>query len=620
MKVRSGRLKAILVVLSLLVCGTQVQAGEAFLPLSELRPGMAGYGLTVFTGTQVEAFPVEIVGILEGSGSVAHLILIKFTGEETLAAGMSGSPVFIGDRLIGAIGYGFQNTDHRYAVVTPIEEMLTLWSKTASGTYEFIEGELSGFNGVVFGEEPSGGSWLQARPVATPLFLSGYGPRAGQYLLKVLEEQGAFTLSTKRGGASYGLRPTFLPLTAAKAPKASAESPPLQPGSAFALTLVEGDYTVNALGTLTWREGQEFLGFGHPFMNRGPVEFGVGGAEIVRIIDSQDLPFKLGKALPCSGRITQDRGAGVAGEIGVLPRMVEVTTEVTDVESGLVRNYAFTVVNEEDLLPGLVLAGVLDAIDRTLDRIGSGTATVYFELEGGNFTRFQRENLFCGPDVAAAALQELAELLRVITGNEFVHPELTSVKVRVKVSPELLRAKILQVELPKTKFAPGEKVILTVHLLPFRGEVVQTPLEVELPKTPGEWVLMVYGSEHGYVTGEQGSGEEELYNADWYQSGNSLEERLADYRARIQNNQLVAEFLPAERGRTPELTETRAEDPAAAREEAPEGGPTRNYQTMDTPYFVVGEEQISIEILPSPGPNAPLWLRYEAGGRIEDTE
>ncbi|HHW12536.1 MAG TPA: hypothetical protein GXX33_05995 [Firmicutes bacterium] len=609
--------KAVLVVLFLLAVGLQVTANDPFLPLSAIRPGMIGYGLTVFAGTKVEAFPVEIVGIMEGSGSVAHLILIKFTGAHTLAAGMSGSPVFIGDKLIGAIGYGFQNSDHRYAMVTPIEEMLTLWSRKEAETFNFIEGGLAGFDGVIFGEAPANGNWLRASPVAAPLFLSGYGPRARQYLVNALAKQGVFTLQQ---GGGWTL-PTFLPLTAAGTETdPPAANPPFQPGSALTISLVEGDYKVTALGTLTWLDGQKFLGFGHPFLNRGKVDFGVGGAEILSVIDNQDLPFKIGVAFPCRGRITQDRGAGVAGELGVLPKMVKVTTEVTDEESGLVRNYAFAVVNEENLLPNLVLAGVIDTIDRTLDRIGSGTANVYFELEGDNFDRFQRENLFCGPDVAAVAVQELGELLRVLTGNEFVHPGLTNVKVQVKINPQLLQAKIVKVELPKKEFAPGEKVTLTVHLLPYRGEVVETPFEVELPSTPGKWVLMVYGNEYDYVSGEQEGTEEELYSMDLYQSSTSLEERLADYRTRIQNNQLVVEFLPAAGLEGPELSETPEEEAEKVGEETEEEGSTRDYQTIDTPYFIRGQEQINIEVLPATGKEAPVWLKYEPTSSIDVTE
>src|SRR5690554_810861 len=96
-----------------------------FFSLSEIKPGMAGEGYTVFRGTKVESFPVEVVDVLTGTGTVPYLILIKMTGEQFpgIASGMSGTPVFINKKLVGAIGYGFQNADLRYAMVTPIQNM-----------------------------------------------------------------------------------------------------------------------------------------------------------------------------------------------------------------------------------------------------------------------------------------------------------------------------------------------------------------------------------------------------------------------------------------------------------------------------------------------------------------
>lgn len=622
MKIGIGPKKVLLITLLLGFLGTQVMAEDPFFPLSELKPGMKGQGFTVFSGTKVEAFPVEIVGLMEGSGTLSRLVLIKMTGDQIVAAGMSGSPVFIDGKLVGAIGYGFQNADHRYAVVTPIAEMLTLWTRKEDETFTFTEGGLPGYTGVALGDAPPEGAWLRARPVATPLFLSGYGSRAGEYLLTALQREGAFISSQGRGMAYPGLIPALQPLALA-APEAVAvpDQSALQPGSALALTLVEGDYKVSALGTLTWREQNKFLGFGHSFMNKGWVEYGVGGASIIGVIDSRDFPFKLAVASPCFGRISQDRGAGIAGELGILPRMIQVETEVTDEATGLVRNYAFTVVDDENLLPVLMIAGVLDTIDRTIDRIGPGTAQVYFELNGANFPSFQRENLFYGQDIAAAALLEFSEMLRVVTENEFIKPELTVVKLRVKVSPEQRRAKINKVDLPKKEFAPGEKVTLTVDLLPFRGKTVQTPLEVTLPDIPGKWLLMIYGNQYGFTGEEQGSNDEELYLPELYPAYNSLEEKLADYQRRPQNNELVVEFLPAEgipeaieAGPGPEVP---AEETAETDREGTDGTGRpdgRNYQTIPTSYFVTGEEQIVVEVVAPPATETIEPPRIEGGG------
>src|SRR5690606_1821782 len=107
MKIGIGPKRALMIAVFLLFLGTQVSAEDPFFPLSALKPGMKGQGFTVFSGTEVEAFPVEIVGLMEGSGTLSHLVLVKLTGGQTVAAGMSGSPVFIGGKLVGAIGYGF---------------------------------------------------------------------------------------------------------------------------------------------------------------------------------------------------------------------------------------------------------------------------------------------------------------------------------------------------------------------------------------------------------------------------------------------------------------------------------------------------------------------------------
>jgi len=595
MKVRIRPLRALMVVLFLLCLGTQVVADDPYFPLSALEPGMQGQGLTVFSGTKVEAFPIEIVGLMEGSGAVSQLILIKLTGGQTVASGMSGSPIYVDDKLVGAIGYGFPNADARYAVVTPIGAMLSLREYKAGKTFRFRTGGLSGYQGVVLGGEPTDDSWLRAHPVATPLYITSYRSLTDHYLLTTLQQHGLY-LSDQGRKAGWEFAPIRQSLASASAgAKLFPSAEAVKPGSALTLILAEGDFKVNALGTLTWRKGQEILGFGHSFLNKGRVEYGVGSAVILSTIDSNEFPFKLGVTSPLIGRVLQDRSAGVAGEMGVLPRMVKVTSKVTAEDSGLVRDYQFAVVHDEELLPGLVLAGLMDTIDRTLDRIGPGTASIYFEINGANFTSFQRENLFYGRDIAAIALREVGEMLLVLTENEFIHPELTEVQVRVKVNPEQRYARVTAVEIPKQEFAPGEIVTLTVSLQPFRGEVVQIPLEVELPTTPGKWLIMVYGNEYNPTVEEQGEPSGELYAPELVRSYSSLEEKLDDYRKRPQNNQLVAELIPVDE--VPEVS------PLADNGEVVEA--EQGYQTISTAYFVTGEEQIQVEVVAPEGEGAP---------------
>src|SRR5690606_18910138 len=146
MRIFKNRRRALLIGLLMLILSLKASANDEFYPLSQIKPGMIGKGYTVFSGTKIESFPIQVVRILKGQGSVSNLILIKINGDKPqgIASGMSGSPVFINKKLVGAIGYGFQNADPRYAMVTPIEEMIKLWDEpVAKGEkFSFYDGGL----------------------------------------------------------------------------------------------------------------------------------------------------------------------------------------------------------------------------------------------------------------------------------------------------------------------------------------------------------------------------------------------------------------------------------------------------------------------------------------------
>ncbi|HBK67448.1 MAG TPA: hypothetical protein DDZ91_02290, partial [Firmicutes bacterium] len=172
-----------------------------------------------------------------------------------------------------------------------------------------------------------------------------------------------------------------------------------------------------------------------------------------------------------------------------------------------------------------MLAGLMDAIDRALDRIGPGTATIQFQINGNNIPTVSRENLFYGRDIAAAALKEVGRVLQVIVENEFIQPQITEISTQIKVTPERLSAKLTTVELAKNEFAPGEKVTLMGKILPYRGSATEVPLEIEAPSTPGKWLLLVYGSDYGFTTEKnQEKIEEENFETDYYKSYSSLDE------------------------------------------------------------------------------------------------
>ena len=357
------------------------------------------------------------------------------------------------------------------------------------------------------------------------------------------------------------------------------------------MLLADGDYQVAALGTITWIENRRFLAFGHPFLNRGVVEYGAGGAYIHDVINSNIMSFKLGTALPVRARVTRDRGAGVAGELGTIPQTVKVSTRVLDKETGREGEYSFQAIRDEQLLPGLALAGVLSFIDRTLDRIGPGTATIRFKVTGENLPAIERENIYYGEDIAVAAISEIGRFLQLLTDNEFLQVKIDEIAVGIEITAERLRARLTRLDLPKKEFYPGEELTVTGVILPFRGEEVDVPLEVKIPEdfSPGEWILSAHGSSYKITVGEEEEEAGEIPEVgteeglEDLESVTSLEELVKKFLTRPANNELVVEAYPL----------YPPEEPGDDYAESSSG----KKWTVPTNYYLVGEKQVIVKVI-----------------------
>lgn len=580
------------------------------MPVSAIRPGMKGTGYTVVSGDKIESFSVRVIGLLKGSGSVQNFILIKVSGnifgaEGGIAAGMSGSPVFIDNKLIGAIGYGLQNADPKYGLVTPIEDMLRIWSYPSLASEPkkpavFYRGGLEAYKGVAFSDAdlppvlPAGEEkWLQARSVTTPLFISGLGKRAFNRLCPTLTRE--------------HLLPVYTGLAATGSTREKGRLS-LKPGSAISVTLVDGDYEVKSIGTLTWIEDNRILAFGHPFFNRGSVDYGFGGAEILDTVTSRVFPFKIGVGYSPVGRITEDRGAGIAGVLDSAPEFIEVSVLVRGERETEEDHYSFRVIQDEQLAPGLILAGIMDAVDRRLDRIGAGSAKVNFEIKGENISDLKRENFYYGSDIAAASLYEISRLLQLLSANEYKPVKLTSVSVEMEINSKRLSAKLLKSDLPKEEFMPGEEFIIYQRLLPYRGQEVKAPIRITLPEdmAPGKWILSAHGAV--YDTSIQEDNEEKKAEMATWEKITSLEDLISEFLSIPANNQLVVEAIPLGESSGPEesaAAETDS-DPETPVEEflwpGEDGEMSENLVwTESTRYFLLGEHQTVITII---DPNA----------------
>ncbi|AZR73980.1 hypothetical protein BBF96_11615 [Anoxybacter fermentans] len=562
-----------------------VLAQDEIMPITGIKKGMKGVGKTVISGVVVEEFDVEILGILKSQNQVGDLILVKVSGsliERTggIAAGMSGSPVYINGKLIGAIGYSWGLTDHTVGLVTPIESMLQVLEMDKQGEkklksnqmeYKYLQPNIKKSpesvnqgrkDKVVFFEplqlkdrvvdriyfcdsyhealkiSEEEDNALAAYPVKTPLLVNGLTGRALKYLINDLKSFDLVPIVT--GGITIS--------------GSGVQS--LEPGSAIAVQLVRGDINISAIGTLTYIKGKKILGFGHPFLKLGQVEYFLSGAEIMTVVNHQDMPFKLGVPTDLKGVITQDRNAGLGGRLDRLPKIIPVTVQVHDLDLDRKREIEFQVIRDEELVIPLVVNSVLQAIDTAIDRQGYGTSTVDIEIMADKLPDhiIQYNNMyFSNYDIAAQSLYDLYNLLNIIVTNPFDRVNLISINVNLQVKRARQVAIIEEAKLLNEKLKPGDTARVEVTLRPYRDTPFKQIFEIKIPENiqTGDASLSISGGIYGSyqdveMYDSMNEQQQEQEQVPYVVGGHykSLKELLDDYLNQYKNNELIIEILP----------------------------------------------------------------------------
>lgn len=498
MLMRQALLAAVAAALTLASATAGFAAAEppGWMPLAAVRPGMRGTALTVVRGVTVESFDVEVLATVPGAGPSGDLILVRASGPLIrrtggIAAGMSGSPVYLDGRLVGAIGFGWAFADHSLGLVTPIESMLRaiptaraerrrLDRPVWAGGRRIEQIAVSPTYRAAVDAEAATPHLAAMLPLARPLLVSGIGPRAAQLLAAELGPLGLTPVEGAAGG-STDVRP------------------PLVPGSAIGVQLIRGDLNAVSIGTLTYRRGDTILAFGHPVLNRGRIGYLLTAAEIHGVVRSTSFPFKIGSAGAPVGAVVEDRRAGIGGRLGALPPLVAVRTIVTDGDRGRTTTLGTQVVRDPTLGPLLALASALEAVDRALDRVGEGTARVRLTLRARGLDRpVVRENVFYhARDIGSAALLEMPEALRLLFANEFVRTGPIDVTVTIEAGQHRLTAAVIEGELAAPRVERGEQITARVTLRPFQGapvtRVVTMTVPPEFPSGPATLLIRAGG-------------------------------------------------------------------------------------------------------------------------------
>ena len=494
-----------------------------FFPIKEIQPGMKGYGKTVISGRKIEKFDIEVLGICSNNKMNetplinGKSILVKVSGDVIkraggIAAGMSGSPVYIDNKLVGGISSGWLMTDHTVGLITPIDEMLEIWnypsdakSKTGIKTGSLqkhhldkpvrigsktidtiIEAPYSIANSVV----PDSNELVFSQ-AATEIRIDDLNKnRVSDSIKARLNRKNVVVTDSNKNEKDNNLSGYFAII-----------SPDYyEPGSSIGIQLARGDINVTTLGTLTHRDGERILGLAHSFLKKGKVSFLLTGAYIHHSFGSVQMPFKIGAPTEMLGTVEQDREKGISAVIGKLPAMIPIKIDVTDKTLGIEKSINYQIVKDASVLTTVLDTTIMQALEGAIDREGPGTALMSISMDcsskSGENYNFRRENLFYSKtDICQVLTNEVTSLVDMISESEFEEVMPTRILLKVEIENKRRTLTIEKVEVKSSSVSSGGVLDVEVTLKPFREPKFIRKVKLPIPQDIGKesLTLSVFG-------------------------------------------------------------------------------------------------------------------------------
>jgi hypothetical protein len=463
--------------------------------VDDVRPGMKGVGYTVFQGTQPEPMGVEVLGVLRNmNGPKSDVVLVKLTGEKAeftgVVAGMSGSPVYIDGKLLGAIAYRIgQFSKEPIAGVTPIEQMLeinefdqsvpqssTATSAKAAGVSKTSSPGIDRSQGLDSNPVQSYAQYLT--PIDAPFVFNGFNEAAIKQFAPALSAAG-ITPVMGVGSASKEKQPE-----------------PLVPGSAVSAIMVRGDMDVAATCTVTYMDKDHLLACGHPLMQSGMVDMPMTKANVVATLASPLNAFKIINTTEAVGAFVQDRHTGILGRFDREPKMIPVTLNIHG-PSGP-REYHYEVLNNAKLTPVMMMTTVYNAL-MGMNQYGEETT---YRMNGrihvNGFSDVRLTNMFSPVDAtptAYAVAMSLGDHFGRIYDNPFEAPTVSGVTLDFDLEPERRAAVLESARTDVTEARPGDEITIEAVLRPYRGDRIVRRIPVRVPTSAPKGSLRILVSD-----------------------------------------------------------------------------------------------------------------------------
>ncbi len=465
-------------------------------PLKDIKKGMTGVAWTVFQGTEPEPVPIEVIGIMRGQTGPQDVILAKMGGkahDTNVAAGMSGSPVYIDGKLVGAVALRFSVfSPDAICGITPIEYMLEIKDFDKSRPVDARTPETGGSNkaaamqvpGELLGQMVGAGAANSfARvptmtPIDTPLVLSGFSEAAVSAFQPLFNQMGIVAV---QGGASAA----YLTAKPAKGWEKS-----LNPGEAVAGILVSGDMSATGMGTVTYNDGKRVLAFGHPFFNLGPLDMPMAKSEILMVMGSAFQPTKFGNATEVVGALHQDRYAGIMGELGSEAPSIPVHLKVRTFGSNNAivkeKDLHFNVFVHQKWTPFLMMLTLFNSLQQVNEYADEMTYRMHGDVTMMDGTpNIKVSTMLASSEMPSPPPMVLAgwwaDKFSRLFLNPVTTPRLKSVEVAVDMLPDRRSATIESAWTPSNEVEAGSEVPVKAYLRPYRGELIEKSFKVKIP-------------------------------------------------------------------------------------------------------------------------------------------
>jgi len=475
------------------------------MPVEELRPGMKGIARTVFSGSEPQEFGIEIIGVLPGfTGPRQSTIIARLSGSNVdktgVFAGMSGSPVFIDDRLVGAIAYSFPFAKEPICGITPIQQMIEMFEagtpRLARQAHPISFAELANGNWKptlpkqAMGATPliapvAAGSPLapfmgqQIQPIATPVVFSGITQESLSMFASELTRSGLLPVSGVGGAAEI-------------TPLARYDEKTLTPGTSVSVQLVRGDYSIAASGTVTFRDGNRIYAFGHPFLSLGGADMPMTESSVVTVIPNAFNSFKLAVPGQMVGTISQDRSTGIYGQLGRAPKMIPVKLNL-HTSRDRDEQFSFEVINDEFLTPLLLTITVFNSINARERSLGQSTVSVRGSIAVEGQPAINIERRFSSVNASLSAAGAVSSPIAELLTSGFDGVNIKGINLDVVATEANYNATLERISLDRAEVNSGETVEVQAYIRTDAGKqfVQRIPVQIPAEISSGPLVITV---------------------------------------------------------------------------------------------------------------------------------